>query len=217
MPPVRKARHVKDAGRLQATPRLVLASASPRRKQLLAEAGYRFTIRPSHVSEEAPDARTGTAEGLAVYHAWAKARAVAPGMRQAVVLGADTVVALDGGIIGKPAGHAGAIEILRRLSGTRHRVITGICVLRAPERMCYVDYETTYITMRHMPQAEIERYVASGEAFGKAGAYAVQETGDRFVERIDGSFTNVVGLPMELVVKILARFGVRPETCRPMA
>ncbi len=140
------------------------------------------------------------AESLAYF----KARAVADLHPGRYVLGADTIVALGSRILGKPADADDARTMLQNLSGTRHRVITGVALL-APEGRRLIASDVTYITMRPMTPEEIEQYVASGEWIGKAGAYAIQETADRFVQNVEGSFSNVVGLPMELVARMLER------------
>jgi septum formation protein len=194
---------------------LVLASASDRRWRILREAGYAFETRdPGDV--EGRVASGADPEALAIAKASAKAEAVAAawlGRRRGVIVGADTLVALGGDVIEKPADRADAARILGRLSATRHRVITGICLRLTPgTRDPIVAAEATWVTMRPMSPGEIQAYVSSGEADGKAGAYAVQETGDRFVERIDGSFLNVVGFPLErfrrLLPRALAEWGV---------
>ena len=115
--------------------------------------------------------------------------------------------------MGKPANVAEAGSMLSSLSGTRHVVITGVAIL-APGGVRIIAAETTYVTMRKMTEAEIEGYIASGEWDGKAGAYAIQETADRFVEKLEGSFSNVVGLPMELVGRMLDEIRARPEAHR---
>jgi septum formation protein len=181
---------------------LVLASASPRRRELLASRGLAFEVVPPPLVEPAGAEHVGPvqrAEALAFF----KARAVARLRPGAWVLGADTLVALGDRVLGKPAGPAAARRMLRALSGTRHAVITGVALL-GPERRLLAS-RTTHVTMRPLFEADIEAYLASGEWVGKAGAYAIQETADRFVERVEGSFTNVVGLPVELVDRLLAR------------
>ncbi len=185
---------------------LILASASPRRRELLARAGYRFEVSPPE--GDGPAGSASTAAETAVERARAKARAVAPRFPGRVVLAADTVVVLDGDIIGKPKDAEDARRILRRLRGTRHSVVTGVVVhLGDMERAAT---EATTVVMRAVADEEIDAYVATGEALGKAGAYAVQERGDRFIERLQGSYTNVVGLPMELVSRMLAEAGITP-------
>ena len=188
--------------------RLVLASASPRRRLLLAGAGLRFTVDPADVEE---DVAPGTApEAAAEELAERKARAVADRHRGAdrLVIGADTVVALDraGGadLLGKPADAAGARSMLERLSGSRHRVVTGVAVVRTRDGSCRVGHERTWVTMRPLTAAEIEAYVASGEWRDKAGGYAIQETADAFVTALEeGGFDNVVGLPVGLTLALI--------------
>jgi nucleoside triphosphate pyrophosphatase len=180
---------------------IVLASGSPRRKQLLAGMGYEFEIVVPDVDETVGEGADPAAEAerLAV----AKAQAVAGRVEPAVIIAADTLCALDGDIIGKPRDRAHAKEMLRRLSGTRHHVITGLCVLdtRTGRRVC--ESISTAVVMIPMADEQIADYVDGGEADGKAGAYAIQETGDRYVDHIDGSFNNVVGLPTERLQEIL--------------
>ena len=185
---------------------LILASASPRRRALLAEAGISFTA----VEPPLPEPHDGIArlapaqqaEALAYY----KARAVAGEDPPGRVLGADTVVALGREVLHKPADATDARRMLGALSNSRHAVITGVALLGPGARRCICS-DWTWITMRPMSEAEIEAYIASGEWAGKAGAYAIQETADRFVVAVDGSITNVVGLPMELVGRLLGRAG----------
>ncbi len=181
---------------------LVLASSSPRRRQLLTEAGYAFDAvapaveEPSELAADLGPAKT--AEALAYF----KARSVADRRPEAHVLGADTVVSAGGELLGKPADETDAERMLRRLSGTRHQVITGVALL-SPGGGRAIHSEVTHVTMRGMTDEELAGYLASGEWAGKAGAYAIQETADRFVTRLEGSFSNVVGLPMELVGRLL--------------
>lgn len=181
--------------------RLVLASASPRRRQLLTRLGYPFDVAAPD-ADEPLDASLSPGE-LAQRLAWLKAEAVARDFPDALILGADTLVTTGGEVLGKPADRQDAIRILTRLGGTRHCVITGVCILDAASGRKWLDAEETWVTMRLMSRAEIEAYVDSGEAMGKAGAYAIQETGDRYVEKVEGSFSNVVGLPLELLARML--------------
>ena len=188
---------------------LILASASPRRSALMADAGYDFEVRPAEVAEALPpesDAPACEAERLAE----AKARLVARAAEQAGrpgtwVVGADTIVVLGRRIIGKPRDPRDAETILRALSGTRHQVVTGLALVQSGTARALVRHAVTGIRMRVISEDEIRRYVASGGPDGKAGAYAVQEGGDRYIEHIDGSFTNVVGLPMELLDEMLTQ------------
>jgi septum formation protein len=182
---------------------IVLASGSPRRRQLLAEAGYAFRAVDSDVRETPPEPGVNPrayAEEMAVR----KARRVASQCQVGRVIGADTVVELGGRIIGKPADPDDARRILTDLSGSRHSVVTGVCVWHVLPHIYIVGSDRTFIRMRRMSPADIDAYVASGEALGKAGAYAIQESGDTFIESVEGSFTNVVGLPMELLAQMLA-------------
>lgn len=190
--------------------RLILASASPQRRKIFQDAGFSFEIAdPGDVEDGVTHAHTP--EELALEKARAKARIIAAGLvGPALVVGADTLVVVNGKVIGKPVDRSDAAAILAHLSGTRHRVLTGVSVipslgpiLSAQKKARGNDAERlefcaeTLISMRHLSAEEIAAYVDSGEADGKAGAYGVQETGDKFIERMDGSFLNVVGFPME--------------------
>ena len=174
---------------------LILASASPRRRQLMSEAGLQFEVQPSDIEEVMPETSAEPqleAERLAL----AKAQAVAASRPNdgRWVLGADTIVVLGERIIGKPQDDADALAILGALSGSTHRVITGLALVESGSRgRAVVRSDETRIRMRPIPAEEIRRYVQSGASHGKAGAYAIQEGGDRYVESMDGSLTNVVG------------------------
>jgi len=181
---------------------IVLASASPRRKALLKQLGRSFRVVAPDVNEEASPGKD--AAGIALELATRKAEKVAEQYRDGLVLGADTVVEVQGRILGKPRDKAHAATILRELSGTRHAVITGLCLIDAGSGRRLTAAETTWVTMRTLSPKDIADYVASGESDGKAGAYAIQESGDRYIEKVEGSFTNVVGLPMERVAEMLA-------------
>ena len=176
---------------------MILASGSPRRRQLLREAGYSCEVFAPTLAE--PETRPGRMppEQQALALAYFKARCVADAHPGRHVLGADTVVALDEDILGKPADGSEARRMLESISGTRHSVITGVAWLAPTRRM--LSAAATQVRMRKMTPDEIDGYVESGEWIGKAGGYAIQETADRFVEEVCGSFTNIVGLPMELV------------------
>ncbi len=189
----------------QALP-MILASASPRRRQLLGEAGYQFKVVIPDVDEssfatEAVGARVH-AERLAV----AKARSVAAGRADCVVIGADTVVDFGGEIIGKPADAREAEQITGKLFSAPHKVITGVAVVRLSDGIELVDSDTTTVYPRRMTAEQLAAHIASGSWRDKAGAYAITEQGDQFVERIEGSLTNVMGLPMELLGRLLRRF-----------
>ncbi len=186
-------------------PRLVLASSSPRRRELLAELGLPFEIRPSD-ADETPRAGE-TPEALVLRLARIKAATVArPGE---LVLGADTVVAIDGEILGKPIDDADATRMLRALSGQTHEVWTGVALHRttASEPVALADARRTLVTFRRLSESEIAAYVASGEPRDRAGAYAIQGGAAGFVERIEGDWDNVVGLPLAAVRDLLRTLG----------
>lgn len=194
--------------------RLVLASRSPRRAELLARAGYRFDVAPADVDERPRD---GEEPGRLVRRlAWRKARVVAARHPGAVVLGADTVVVVDDDVVlGKPDGDADAARMLRRLSGRKHRVATGV-VVRAPHRrragVCWTD-----VFFRPLSERDMAWHAAGGEAADKAGGYAIQGRASRFVTRIDGSYANVVGLPVHLVDRLLDEVGFGDGSAAPAA
>jgi septum formation protein len=174
---------------------LILASASPRRRALLEEAGIAFRVVVPGVPEHEPE--RGDPHAVAAANARRKAEAVAG----EPVLAADTVVAVGDRLLGKPADEAEARESLRALSGTTHRVVTAVA-LKAGGQVRVRTVETR-VTMRPLAEAEILAYARSGEGLGKAGGYAIQETADRFVTRLDGPFDNVVGLPVDTVRSLL--------------
>ncbi len=187
------------------TMRLILASSSPRRQELLRNAGFAFEVVPSGV-EEVPRAGE-SAEVFARRAAQEKALRVAASVPVAsLVLGADTVVAIDQELLGKPSDRGDAARMLRRLSGRTHRVITGICLVRPPDRVEATDQETTLVTFRALDEEEIGSHIESGEPFDKAGAYAIQGLASKFVTRIEGCYFNVVGLPVPRLAHLLKRF-----------
>jgi septum formation protein len=184
--------------------RLLLASRSPRRAELLASAGYTFDVAPADVDETPrPDE---VPETYVARLAADKAEAVARTAADRLVLAADTVVAVDGELLGKPRDDGEAGAMLRRLSGRAHDVLTGVAVRLEGRHADGVD--TTRVEFRQLSPVEIARYVASGEPRDKAGAYAIQGGAADFVERIEGSYSNVVGLPLGLVRELLKRLGV---------
>ncbi len=192
--------------------RLILASRSPRRQVLLREAGFEFELAPPDVSEvalpgESPEAQ---AQRLALLKARAVARHAEP---DACVLAADTLVVLDGCVLGKPRDEAEARQMLLRLAGRCHRVLTGFALLLPGTDLCEVGVEESAVQMRRVSPEEARAYAAGGEPLDKAGAYAVQGEGGRFVEAISGSRSNVIGLPLEAVVPRLEKLAVR-RRCR---
>jgi septum formation protein len=194
---------------------IILASASPRRQELLRNAGIPFTVQPADIDERplAGEAPRDCAERLARE----KALAVFQSQPTNYVLGADTIVVVDDAILGKPLDAGDAARMLRMLSGRTHAVITGVClvgpvasgqwpVVGETERQTMS--ETTLVTMCEMSDAEIRDYVATGEPMDKAGAYAIQGIASRWIPRIEGDYSNVVGLPMALVYRMLRERGV---------
>lgn len=179
--------------------RLILASNSPRRRELLQELGYSFSVEPSLFEESAKGL---SAQETVSSFARGKAKEVFSRFPDALVLGADTVVELSGEILGKPAGKEEARGMLRALSGRRHNVYTGVCLIGK-----HFFEEATAVTkvyFRVLPEALIEAYLESGLPFDKAGAYGIQD-GYPLVEKIEGSYTNVVGLPTETVAPMYER------------
>ena len=185
---------------------LVLASRSPRRVELLARAGYRFEVEPADIDERRLEGETP--RELVRRLAREKAAAVAPRHPGSIVLGADTVVVIDGAVLGKPNGEADAAGMLRRLSGRAHEVLTGVA-LHAAHRCCG-GVQSTRVFFRALSREDVAWYVASGEPADKAGGYSIQGRASRFVTRIEGSYTNVVGLPVELVDGLLGELGAAP-------
>ena len=183
--------------------RLVLASASPRRARLLAEAGYAFDVAPADIDER----RFGgeTPAGYVRRLARGKAEAVAPRYPGRVVVGADTIVVIDGLVLGKPGDAAEAAAMLGRLAGRRHTVLTGVALVR--DARSEVAVERTEVTFTALDADRIRWYVETGEPDDKAGAYAAQGIGSRFIERIEGSYSNVVGLPIPVVGRLLERLA----------
>jgi len=186
--------------------RLVLASASPRRADLLRAAGFAFVVRPASIDESATPHESAAA--LVQRLAAAKAAAVAIADPLDVVIGADTVVVLDGRILGKPRDDGDATAMLERLSGRGHEVLTGVAVRQGGRAI--VSVEETRVYFAPLRADEIAWYVASGEPRDKAGAYGIQGLASRFVERIEGSHANVVGLPVAAVQRALKSLGIAP-------
>ena len=178
---------------------LVLASASPRRQELLRNANLYFEVLPAHIPED-PLPGEG-AKAYAERLAREKASTVARRKPDDAVLGADTVVVVDGALLGKPAGAADAKRMLSMLSGRAHQVITGVCLAAGGQLL--VASETTLVTMTEISEKEIADYVATGEPMDKAGAYAIQGMASRWIPRIEGDYSNVVGLPVALVYRML--------------
>ncbi|MFI5102644.1 MAG: Maf family protein [Terriglobales bacterium] len=183
---------------------LVLASASPRRQELLHNAGVPFEVQPADIPEDPLPGES--AKACAERLAREKALAVARQRLHDCVLGADTVVVVDGQILGKPSDAADAKRMLRMLSGREHQVITGVCLVVRGEPS--VASETTLVTMSELTDEDIADYATSGEPIDKAGAYAIQGIASRWIPRIEGDYSNVVGLPVALVWCMLRQAGI---------
>ena len=175
---------------------LVLASQSPRRRMLMEDAGMKFDVVPPHIDEPSNLANGLPPRQYAESLSYFKARSVKELMPNSVVLGADTIAVAGGEVLGKPSDQDDARRMLSDLSASRHQVITGITLLGNRGRI--ITSDVTYVTMREITPEEMDDYIESGEWRDKAGAYAIQETADRFVVAIAGSFSNIVGLPIEL-------------------
>jgi septum formation protein len=189
--------------------KLILASTSPRRAEILRNAGIQFEVCGTNVDE---DVRPGeTARAMVARLAEAKARAAAAQLSEAaesrIIVGADTTVELNGEIFGKPGDAAHASEMLTKLSGRTHHVLTGIFLLQLPDNQSRAAVEDSSVTFAPLIQSEIDAYVLTGEAFGKAGGYAVQGIAGRFIPRIEGCYFNVVGLPLATLCSLLRGLG----------
>lgn len=186
------------------TPQLILASSSPRRRALLTISGYSFTNASPDVDETPlPDELP---EDMVVRLAVAKARAVATAHGDAHVFAADTVVVVDGDVLGKPVDEEQAVEMLLRIADRTHVVLTG-CALASPDGQVESLIGASLVTMRAVSRREAVDYAATGEPLDKAGAYALQGAGAAFVTAVDGPRSNVIGLPLDQVVPLLARHG----------
>jgi len=190
------------------TPQFILASRSPRRRQLLAHLGVPFRVVVPEVEENAAPASSGQPEELAEALALAKAEAVAKDERDGIVIAADTIVVDGDTILGKPGDDSEAAATLRRLRGKTHRVITGLAVVDAASGQRAASHVVTVVHMRQYSDAEVAAYVARGEPLDKAGAYAIQDKQFHPVASYDGCYCNVVGLPLKALVTLLRRAGL---------
>jgi septum formation protein len=188
------------------TPTLILASASPRRRALLAQLAVPFTVIPADVDEQQHAGEAPLAYVMRM--ARAKAAHLAQRFPEALVLGADTVVVLDEQVMGKPPSVAHARRMLTRLSGRQHTVVTGLALLTPRQQFVCLDSVSTRVRFRVLSAAEIEQYIATTEPFDKAGAYAIQGQAAAFVAAVDGCYTNVVGLPVQRTARLLQAAGV---------
>jgi septum formation protein len=188
----------------------ILASASPRRRQLLTQAGYKFKVVPSDIDESAfpitPTSRGQSACEYAKRLALAKAKNVAEKFPDYLIISADTVVDFNGQIIGKPKDAKEAEQITKKLFSAPHKVITAVAIVRLKDGTELSESDVTTVYPKKLTAEQIAKHIKGGSWRGKAGAYAIKEEGDEFVERIEGSLTNVMGLPMELMQRLLKRF-----------
>src|ERR1051326_348353 len=195
------------------TPSLILASASPRRAELLRQLTLDFKVVPSSVTEIHHDQLS--VREAAQINAYRKARSVAKKYPDTLVLGADTLVCLDTTIFGKPGTLEEAYEMLERLQGRTHQVVTAICLMLLRNHRQRVFCESTSVTFRPLDAVKIRRYLTRVNPLDKAGAYAIQEEGDQIIESISGSYTNVVGLPLETLAMELQSWAGMPVVFNP--
>lgn len=192
------------------TTRLILASSSPRRRELLEGLGYRVEMvappikEPTAVDRDLPPAQ------LAQAISYFKAKSVGMSIDSGFILAGDTIAALGRRVFGKPTDRDDAARILMALSGTTHQVITGVTLVDAVTGERAIRHETTSVSLRRLSKDQLEAYLESNAWVGKAGAFGIQDRDDPFVKRIDGSYTNVVGFPMELIDAMLREWGISP-------
>ncbi|MBI5143075.1 MAG: septum formation inhibitor Maf [Nitrospirae bacterium] len=187
---------------------LILASASPRRRELIARLGVPFTVSPADIDESMLPGEN--ADAFARRIAQEKALKIAASVDSGIVVGVDTIVALDGEVMGKPESPEVATAMLAKLSGRTHEVISGVAVIERPSGRTIVTSAVTDVRFKTLTSREIDRYVASGEPLDKAGAYGIQGIASLFVEGISGCYYNVVGLPLNLLYETLLALGVEP-------
>jgi septum formation protein len=196
----------KDEPMIATPPQLILASQSPRRRYLLEQAGLNFSVIPSSVDEDS--IQLADPADYVKTLAKAKANEVAGRYPDSWVIGADTIVTIDQEILGKPASSAEAKTMLAKLSGQSHFVYTGYAIVSKKRAICVCDAINTTVAFKDLSDGEIDWYIETGEPFDKAGAYAIQGMGTFLVRRINGSYTNVVGLPVCEVIETLLKLGV---------
>jgi septum formation protein len=189
-----------------ASRRLILASSSPDRRALLEKAGYSLEVMPSHIDEPTGEGFTDPRHYVMTV-SWLKAAAVAPKVADGLILAADTVGWLDGQVIGKPSDVHDARRIITSLGGREHELWTGVVLWRRPGDVQVVWQECTRLHSRKLSDAELDAYLATNEWVGRSGAYAIQEDSDPFLTIVDGSLTNVIGLPMESLERNLMWMG----------
>lgn len=190
---------------------IILASNSPRRRELLKQIGVEFKVIPAEVEEDEGKEKGKSPVEVVKNNALLKAQKVAEMVLESdsLIIGADTIVVLDGRIIGKPKDERDAINILKKLRGKYHYVFTGVAVLETPEMRFLVSTVKSKVKMRDYSDEEIIRYVATGEPMDKAGAYGIQGKGALLVEKIEGDYYNIVGLPLVRLYNLLERMGYK--------
>lgn len=186
--------------------KIVLASASPRREELLRELGLEFIVYPPSIEEI--NEENCSPKDIVLKNAIKKAEAVASNFSNAVIISADTIVVLEGKVIGKPKDRDDAIRILEKLKGKKHFVFTAVVVWETPENRYFCKVAKSMVKMREYTREEIEKYVDTGEPLDKAGAYGIQGKGALFVEKIEGDYYNIVGLPIGYLYLLLKRVGI---------
>lgn len=193
------------------TRRIILASTSPRRRELVSSLHIPFDVVPSHADESTPEDWTPEqiVKELAKRKADAVYRTLDSSQRQGVIVGSDTIVVRDGDVLGKPRDEQEAASMLRSLQGRSHLVYTGVACVDGLTGTSLVDYRRTEVTMKPLSEREIASYAASGEGLDKAGAYAIQGLGATIVTGIEGCYFNVVGLPLSLLTEMLSSFGIQ--------
>ena len=185
--------------------RVVLASSSPRRREILEKLGISFDVIPSNADESGVD---GSADETVMILAKRKAENVAEKLNDSLVIGCDTLVALENDVFGKPESTAQAEEMLSRLSGNTHRVLSGLCLIDTVTGEKRVSRDETFVSFRTLSPEEIRAYVLSGDPMDKAGAYAIQGGAGRFVSEVNGSYDNIVGFPSELFLREVRQMGI---------
>ena len=181
---------------------IILASGSPRRKKLLQQIGFTFEVSPADI-DEGIYKETNSPGEYAQRNAKLKAFEISKKVSHGIIIGADTVVAIDGKVFGKPENNADAVRMLEKLSGCEHTVITALSVIKLPDSKEAADFAATRVKFKSLSDNEINEYVRSGEPMGKAGAYGIQEKGALLVDEIHGCYYNVVGLPLTLLIRLM--------------
>lgn len=185
---------------------LILASSSPRRKELLSGVGLKFTVQPSDIDEAI---RPGESpEAVVKRLSFEKAALIADTNSQAWVLGADTIVVIDNEILGKPLDKADALRMVNKIQGRVHHVWGGFSIINSKKRIVYQEQHRSEVVIKHLAPGEIRAYVENGESMDKAGAYAVQGVGCSFIKEVRGSYSNVVGLPLAECLTAFQKFGL---------